>query len=80
MAQRDETHIGAPPSARRPERPRRHEQGSHCRQQRGDPRVAQGARNPQPMARGPRPFQRTASAAPPQAAGRPRHIKQHQRK
>eukprot|EP00969_Alexandrium_andersonii_P180093 7959845-Alexandrium_andersonii.AAC.1 len=37
MAQRDETHRGAPPCTRRPEGPRRRGQGSHCQQQKGDP-------------------------------------------
>eukprot|EP00969_Alexandrium_andersonii_P085069 3752008-Alexandrium_andersonii.AAC.1 len=37
-------------SARRPDRQRRQERGSHCKQQHGDPRVAQGARHPQPTA------------------------------
>eukprot|EP00969_Alexandrium_andersonii_P159961 7068086-Alexandrium_andersonii.AAC.1 len=44
MAQREETHGGAPQRARRPERPRRQEQGSHCKQPRADRRIAQGAR------------------------------------
>eukprot|EP00969_Alexandrium_andersonii_P296680 13109820-Alexandrium_andersonii.AAC.1 len=72
MAQREETRSGAPLRARRPERLRRQGQGSYCKQQQRDrdPCVAQGARSPQPTARGPGPRQRAAGAAPPHAAGR----------
>eukprot|EP00969_Alexandrium_andersonii_P332694 14702365-Alexandrium_andersonii.AAC.1 len=44
MAQREETRSDAPLSARRPDRPRRQEQGPRCTQQRSGPCAAQGAR------------------------------------